>query len=240
MMIRTKYKKSGMMKYLSHLDLIRLFERAFRRAKIPMAYTQGFNPHPKVAFASPLSIGVSSQAEYFDLVLTEEIDPADFLSSLNQTLPQGIEILKVQYYEENKKTSLMKESALIEYQIKGELKSLNSKAELQEKTHSFMNQDSIIVEKKMKKNKYKKRNREKTKAVDIRPLISSFTVDTVQDHTFTLNLWIQNLDSGTVKPISVCRQWISHAQLEVDLEDLEIHRLEVYRVNERGHYEAIL
>ena len=84
--IRMRFKKMGYSKYISHLDLIRLFDRACRYAKIPVAYSQGFNPRPKISFCQPLALGQSSESEYLDMEILEENRP-DFVDNLNKYLP---------------------------------------------------------------------------------------------------------------------------------------------------------
>ena len=75
MRLAVVFTKEAPVRFVSHLDLQRLFQRAFRRAKLPLAYSQGFNPHPLVAFATALSVGFTSEGEYLDLTLTEDVSP---------------------------------------------------------------------------------------------------------------------------------------------------------------------
>ena len=91
--IRIKFIRGEEVKFISHLDLMKVFERASRRANIPIAYSQGFNPHAHLIFGLPLSVGVTSQAEYADIELTEELDPENFMLGLNKQLPKGLIIV---------------------------------------------------------------------------------------------------------------------------------------------------
>jgi len=86
------YVKDGPARYLSHLDLLRAFERAARRAGLPLAHTQGFNPHPVMAFAAPLPVGVAGEAEFADIELTQPVGPAELAEKLNNNLPEGIRV----------------------------------------------------------------------------------------------------------------------------------------------------
>lgn len=89
------YEKVGPARFISHLDLLRTFGRAARRAGLPLAFTQGFNPHPKITFAAPLAVGISGEAEFADLELTEKI-PAPFVArALSDALPEGLRVLEV-------------------------------------------------------------------------------------------------------------------------------------------------
>ena len=96
MLFCLQYCKGEEVRFLGHLDLMRSFERAFRRAHLPLAFSEGFNPHPRVAYASALALGVTGAAEYLDLELTREISPAELSASLNRVLPSGLKILAAQ------------------------------------------------------------------------------------------------------------------------------------------------
>ncbi|NOX37840.1 MAG: TIGR03960 family B12-binding radical SAM protein [Calditrichaeota bacterium] len=91
--IRVRYSKTGPARYISHLDIVRIFDRATRRANIPMVYTQGFNPHPKLSFGPPLATGIASVAEYLDMEVMIGRE-ADIQYKLNLFLPEGMKILQ--------------------------------------------------------------------------------------------------------------------------------------------------
>lgn len=90
--VRLEFAKVGDMKYISHLDLVRLMERAARRARIPVAYSGGYNPHPKFFFASPLPVGMTGEREYLDVVLEKPMAPQAVVESLCACLPEGLEV----------------------------------------------------------------------------------------------------------------------------------------------------
>jgi hypothetical protein len=89
---RVAYEKEGLARFTSHLDLVRIFDRAIRVAKIPIAYTQGFNRHAKIAYGPPLTLGATSRAEYFDLDLAQAC-PWATVAAMNEILPEGIRIV---------------------------------------------------------------------------------------------------------------------------------------------------
>ncbi|HEU4333984.1 MAG TPA: TIGR03960 family B12-binding radical SAM protein, partial [Candidatus Eisenbacteria bacterium] len=97
---RVAYEKVGPARFTSHLDLVRIFDRALRVAKIPMAYTQGFNRHAKIAYGPPLSLGATSRAEYFDLELAQGV-PWETIAALNEILPEGVRILEGKPFSRN-------------------------------------------------------------------------------------------------------------------------------------------
>jgi radical SAM-linked protein len=82
-------------KFISHLDLIRLWRRALNRAGISLAYSEGFHPHPRISLAAPLAVGVTSEAELMDIVLAKPVSPHFFTAAVSQQLPSGIELLQV-------------------------------------------------------------------------------------------------------------------------------------------------
>ncbi len=89
---RVRFSKGSEVRFLSHLDLLRTIERAIRRSKLPIAYSEGFHPKPKLAFASALSVGLTSSGEYADLVMASPISATEVQDRLNATLPQGFSV----------------------------------------------------------------------------------------------------------------------------------------------------
>ncbi len=90
-----RYKKFGRAKYISHLDMVRVFNRVFRRGSIPIAYSEGFNPHPKISFALPLSVFYESECEIMLFSTTEEIKESALLEKFNSAFPEGLLGLEV-------------------------------------------------------------------------------------------------------------------------------------------------
>ena len=88
--IRVMFSKTGSLKFISHLDLNRTVKSAFLRSKLPIWYTQGFNPHPKTVFSLPLSVGTSSLTEFMDFRITEEVSGEEICKRLNEVFPTGL------------------------------------------------------------------------------------------------------------------------------------------------------
>jgi len=100
---RLQFTKYGDMKYVSHLDLIRLFTRIFHRAQLPLAYSEGFNPHPKMAVLLPLSVGFESSCEYIDVEFKDGVSMLDCMKQLKGKLPLGMEIPQITQLNETSK-----------------------------------------------------------------------------------------------------------------------------------------
>lgn len=112
---RIQFTKFGDMKYVSHLDLIRLFTRIFHRADLPLAYSEGFNPHPKMAVLLPLSVGFESSCEYIDVEFKEGVSMLDCLKKLKGKLPLGMEVPQITQLNETSKKA--KEIRYASYEI---------------------------------------------------------------------------------------------------------------------------
>jgi len=93
--LRVRYAKRGRLRFTSHRDFSRAFERAVFRAQVPMAYSSGFNPHPRISYAGAAPTGSASEAEYLELALSEVVVPADVHAMLDEALPPGLDVLEV-------------------------------------------------------------------------------------------------------------------------------------------------
>lgn len=94
MTVRFAYSVSGVVKFLSHLDVLKLFNRALMRAALPVAYSEGFNPHPRISFGPPRGVGIEGRCEWGDIVLKEDMAPEEFCRRLNDALPKGVRMLE--------------------------------------------------------------------------------------------------------------------------------------------------
>jgi radical SAM-linked protein len=94
--IRVWFRKGERLRYISHLDVLRAWERSLRRAQLPLAYSQGFTPHPKLAFGSPLPMGFASEAEVMDVTLDARVDTADFRARLSEQTTEDMAVTAVQ------------------------------------------------------------------------------------------------------------------------------------------------
>ena len=149
-----RYEKTENVKYVSHLDFVRMFGRALRRAHLPMAYSEGFNPHPLLGFALPLSVGYTSECEILEIALTENLSPEEVMTRLNAVLPEGVKILSAHEGKSN-----MKKLDIALYQVYPE----KTPAGILE----FLAMDEILIEKKTKSG---------IKETDIRPDIKDIKV----------------------------------------------------------------
>lgn len=153
---RLKFSKIGRIKYTGHLDLLKIFQRAVKRANLPISYSQGFNPHQIMSFAIPLPLGMESEAEYIDIQLDENLEPETIKNMLNENMPIGMEILNVVKLKEGQK-SAPSIVCIGEYEI------LLDNDINEQNIQQFLNQEEINVERISKK-----RGRETIKTVNIK------------------------------------------------------------------------
>jgi radical SAM-linked protein len=104
--LRIRYAKRGRLRFTSHRDFSRAFERALVRARVPMAYSSGFNPHPRISYAGAAPTGSASEAEYLEIGLREELDPQALLEVLDEALPVGLDVVEVVAVVPGQSTSL--------------------------------------------------------------------------------------------------------------------------------------
>ena len=179
---RIKFRKYGVMKFIGHLDVMRYFQKAMRRADIPIAFTQGFSPHMIMSFAQPLGVGITSDGEYLDIELKEPISSERALKQLNDVMVEGMEVISFVQISEDKKQSGMTITAAADYQVF--LLESNKTSDLrlqipsawQKAISGFLGQEQIVVLKKTKRSE---------KEVDIKPMIYNMKAD---DHCIYLFL----------------------------------------------------
>lgn len=140
---RIQFTKFGDMKYVSHLDLIRLFTRIFHRAELPVAYSEGFNPHPKMAVLLPLSVGTESSCEYIDVAFEKGVSMLEAMKKLKGAVPMGMEIPQI--CELNETSKKPKEIRYAGYEIKTDASLTDAQLD------AFLAQDTIEILKKTKR-----------------------------------------------------------------------------------------
>lgn len=161
---RLKFVKDEAVKFVPHLDTLRLYQRAVRRANIPIKYSQGFNPHQHMSIAQPLSVGMIGKGEYLDLETTEQINIEELIFSINQCLPEGTYVIAARELKDGEKNAM----ASVEggsYEIYLDLEM--TKEELQNNIDKFLAQENLLIIK-QGKSKVKGKKKDTVKEVDIK------------------------------------------------------------------------
>jgi len=227
--IRAKFIRSEEVKYISHLNLMKAFERAFRRSRIPIAYTEGFNPHPKMVFALPLSVGVTSEAEYGDFGLSEKLSVDEFIRRLNEQLPEGLTIIDAQ--EKDTKDNIMASIRMASYSINVCCSRAMGINQMNALLSELMSRPAIMVKKQTKRG---------IKDTDIKPMIHKLELqagDGVSEHyqckgnIYTIKSLLDAGSKGNLKPELVVEALNKASEEEIKL--VGIHRTELFIEKEK-------
>lgn len=217
--IRTKFRRSDEVKFISHLDLMMVFERAIRRARLPIAYSQGFNPHPGMVFGLPLSVGVTSDAEYGDFEITDdELSINEFVERLNAQLPQGLEILSAKARQS--KQNIMASIAASEYVVVVGTKSDCTEKNIKSSIHSYLEQEEIIALKKTKSG---------IKDTNIKDMIFDLNFELQPCNTFNIIKFIMLVSAGSkanLKPDLLIESLFDFLKFDFKID--RIHRTKLF------------
>jgi radical SAM-linked protein len=212
MEIRIKFAKYDTMKFISHLEVMRYFQKAIRRSGLDVAYTEGFNPHQIMSFAAPLGVGQTSESEYFDIELSEEINMEEAVVHLNQVMVEGIDVVNMVPISDDKKQTGMSIVAAADYL--SSIKTGSFPENWKEQVSSFIDQPTIMVVKKTKKSE---------KEVDIKPMIYQLEV---RDDSVYMQVATGSVEN--LKPELVMQALCSYLDVDKDSVTFAHHRLEVY------------
>lgn len=216
-MSRLLFSKTGRAKYISHLDLMRTFQRAFQRADLTIKHTEGFNPHPFISILLPLSTGYSSQCEILEFRLLDDAAPETVPERLNRVLPEGIHVEKC--YEEGRKA---KELVYVDYRLTMEYEN-GIPDGAAAAWNELLGRDSLEVVKKSKKAKSGET------IVDIAKLVKSFYV-TVENGALVLNARISAQNPGLKPQLLLAAFQRDHAAMEPEY--VQYHRVAVLDAQE--------
>ncbi|NQS76590.1 MAG: DUF2344 domain-containing protein [Peptococcaceae bacterium] len=201
---RMMYGKKDAAKYISHLDLIRAFERAARRAGLPMAFTQGFNPHPKLTFAAPLAVGIAGEAEFADMELNGDIPAAVVAGSLAAALPEGLQVIEVRQVAQSA-PALMAVVDHAAYTARAVLYDPPQKEKLKSIIDSFLDKPQIIIQRRNKKGE--------TRECDIKPGIFALSAQ-MNDDIIELKTVLKTGSSGNIRIEELITALMEHSGLE--------------------------
>lgn len=211
--MRIKFTKLGDMKYISHLDVQRLFQRVFRRAAVRLSYSQGFNPHPKMSYGNALALGVESHGEYVDIEIEDDLSPELLAEKINDQLPEGMDFVKCVEIQTGVK-SLAGNIEYGNYDFVIENVDHFTRSEISDKIDKILSLDTLNITKKNKKGKLVE--------MDIIPMIKSLEVKSVENDKITINSIIstgsiKNLNTNVFLPKLIELLDVSIDPLEVDV-----------------------
>lgn len=228
MKIRIRFSKMGTMRFISHLDVMRYFQKVMRRAKVDILYSQGFSPHQIMSFASPLGIGQTSEGEYVDIEVGQTGSSSQMVERLNQEMADGFQIISFRRLPDTGKTNAMATISAADYRVRLHPEDLLNRRDYGTIWDAFLHQDSILVCRKTKS---------REEEINIRPMIREARWQ--EDGSFFLRL-----DAGSarnLKPETVWEGFLRYSEANAFLPPellslgggslpsrLRIHRLDLY------------
>lgn len=235
MKVRIKFRKYGVMRFIGHLDVMRYFQKAIRRAEIPIAFTTGYSPHMIMSFAQPLGVGVTSDGEYFDIEITKPISSENAVAQLNAVMVEGIEVISFREISLDKKASGMTIVAAADYKVtfpetfrhaEGD-PACSGKLERKGWRHSWRSPEIVVL----------KKTKRSEKEVDIKPMI--YKMAALDDGIY---LYLATGSEQNLKPDLVAEAFLKFAGEDPEETPVHIHRIDVYAKNpdaEEGKTEFI-
>lgn len=226
--LRIKYEKTGVLRYIGHLDIMRYFQKAIKRAKLDVSYTKGFSPHQIISFAAPMPLGMTSSGEYFDGEFNSVTTAEDMIKRFNNTMADGVKVLDITMLPETAKPSMAIVSASDYFIYKNDECEADTTATLIDYIEKLMSEDSIQIIKKTKS---------KEELSDIKPYIydiKEYEYDICDDdcdnmpHKKGIYMLLASGSKMNLKPELVVEALCSYAGVEFNRYDYRIHRIETY------------
>lgn len=228
MKILCKFTKLGYLKFISHLDLVDLFQRTLFQNKVDVKFSEGFNPHPRMSIAYPLPLGIESNSEYMEIYLNSKIDLKDFLIKMNERLPQGIKIVEAKYDDDESISNKVK-SVVYAFKLLNTFYNKNKDIDIAKELNKVNAMDIVEIERKRKKGKKR-----------------IFVKENAKDYLNRLELkdnaiyaYIKMSEQGSLKPALVLDILNNYTDIVMDELDIDLERIGLYQ-DEEGTKEIFL
>ncbi len=238
MKIRIKFAKYGSMKFIGHLDMMRFFQKAIRRAGIDIRYSEGFSPHQIMSFAAPLGVGIESLGEYLDIEVNSLRGTQELVAALNQTMVEGVQILDARILADTVKNA-MASVAAASYQLHSK-KGCLAIPDLEKAVASFYAQEQIpytketkksVLEIDLKQGIYEMHVGEtQVLAAIMSTAAAVFNTDPLEKRLTIpcLQMTLDASSSGNIKPTVVFEKFCDFTGCKMSPEDIQVTRLETY------------
>lgn len=228
MKILCKFTKLGYLKFISHLDLVDLFQRTLFQNKVDVKFSEGFNPHPRMSIAYPLPLGIESNSEYMEIYLNSEVDLDDFVNKMNERLPIGIKIARAKYDDDESISNKVK-SVVYGFKLLNTFYYKNKDIDLEKELNKINDMDNLEIERKRKKGKKR-----------------IFVKENAKDYLNRLELkedaiyaYIKMSEQGSLKPALVFDILNKYTDIVMDELDIDLERVGLYQ-DEEGSKEIFL
>jgi len=227
--LRLEITKGEEIRYISHLDYASAMERAVIRAKLPAAYSEGFNPHMKLSFASALAVGVTSQAEYMDIEFKEDVDLKKGIQQLTAVLPPGIEVKSGKYVPTNA-PALMALVNLATYDVIVPVNKVQDIGTLEESIRLFNKAQEIL---------YTRQTPKGRKEIEAKQYIAKDICLSQLDNEIKLVIDIKITPTGSIKPGEILDILVSMFDFVIDKDKALINRTGLYVVKNENRVKPI-
>lgn len=228
MKILCKFTKLGYLKFISHLDLVDLFQRTLFQNKVDVKFSEGFNPHPRMSIAYPLPLGIESNSEYMEIYLNSRIDLKDFLIKMNERLPAGIKIIEAMYDDDESISNKVK-SVVYAFKLLNTFFDKNKDVDIAKELDKINSMDIVEIERKRKKGKrrifVKENAKEYLKRLELK-----------DDAIYA---YIKMSENGSLKPALIFDILNNYTNINMDELDIELERIGLYQ-DEDGLKEIFL
>lgn len=228
MKILCKFTKLGYLKFISHLDLVDLFQRTLFQNKVDVKFSEGFNPHPRMSIAYPLPLGIESNSEYMEIYLNSEVDLDDFVNKMNERLPIGIKIVEAKYDDDESISNKVK-SVVYAFKLLNTFYDKNKDIDIAKELGKVNAMDIVEIERKRKKGKRR-----------------IFVKENAKDYLNRLELkddaiyaYIKMSEQGSLKPALVFDILNNYTDIAMDELDIDLERVGLYQ-DEEGTKEIFL
>lgn len=228
MKILCKFTKLGYLKFISHLDLVDLFQRTLFQNKVDVKFSEGFNPHPRMSIAYPLPLGIESNSEYMEIYLNSEVDLDDFVNKMNERLPIGIKIVEAKYDDDESISNKVK-SVVYAFKLLNTFYDKNKDIDISKELDKINAMDNVEIERKRKKGKKR-----------------IFVKENAKDYLNRLELkddaiyaYIKMSENGSLKPALVFDILNNYTNITMDELDIDLERVGLYQ-DEEGLKEIFL
>lgn len=213
---RLEITKGEPIRYISHLDFASLMQRAICRAHLPAAYSEGFNPHMKISFASALSVGITSDAEYMDLEFKKDICQPELFDKLSKALPPGVRLLKARQIDMRAKALM---SIVDEASYSIVLPCQDDLNTVTKAINKFNQTKEIVVVRETPK---------KRKEIEIKQYLPKAMQYNLEDNTLNISLNIKITSTGTTKPNEILDVLKNEYKLNISVENALVCRTGLY------------
>lgn len=228
MKILCKFTKLGYLKFISHLDLVDLFQRTLFQNKVDVKFSEGFNPHPRMSIAYPLPLGIESNSEYMEIYLNSRIDLKDFLIKMNERLPAGIKIFRAMYDDDESISNKVK-SVVYAFKLLNTFFDKNKNIDIAKELDKINSMDIVEIERKRKKGKrrifVKENAKEYLKRLELK-----------DDAIYA---YIKMSENGSLKPALIFDILNNYTNINMDELDIDLERIGLYQ-DEDGLKEIFL